>query len=76
MLAEFAVPLEDFSSAMLTDEIALAQAALEEARDDASRYAAGDRLERLHSLQPRDRQIGREAHFAVREGRASPGWRA
>ena len=53
VIAEYAVPLEDFNSAMLTDEIALAQAALEEARDDASRYAAGDRLERLHSLQPR-----------------------
>jgi F-type H+-transporting ATPase subunit epsilon len=56
VIAEYAVPLEDFNSAMLTDEIALAQAALEEARDDASRYAAGDRLERLQSLQPR---IGR-----------------
>jgi F-type H+-transporting ATPase subunit epsilon len=53
VIAEYAVPLEEFSSAMLNDEIALAQTALEEARDDASRYAAGDRLERLQSLQPR-----------------------
>src|SRR5208337_64497 len=53
VIAEYAVPLEDFSSAMLTDEIALAQAALEEACDDASRYAASDRLERLQSLAPR-----------------------
>ncbi|MGO9484875.1 MAG: F0F1 ATP synthase subunit epsilon [Rhodomicrobium sp.] len=53
VIAEYAVPLEDFNAAMLADEIALAQTALEEARDDASRYAASDRLERLHSLQPR-----------------------
>ncbi len=53
VIAEYAVPLEDFSSAMLADEIELAQTALEEARDDASRYAASDRLERLQSLQPR-----------------------
>ncbi len=53
VIAEHAVPLEDFNAAMLADEIALAQTALEEARDDASRYAASDRLERLHSLQPR-----------------------
>jgi F-type H+-transporting ATPase subunit epsilon len=53
VIAEYAVPLEDFSAAMLTDEIALAQTALEEARDDASRYAASDRLERLQSLAPR-----------------------
>ncbi len=52
-IAEYAVPLEDFSAAMLTDEIALAQQAVEDARDDASRFAASDRLERLHSLQPR-----------------------
>jgi len=52
VIAEYAVPLEEFSSAMLNDEIALAQTALEEARDDASRYAAGDRLERLQSLAP------------------------
>jgi F-type H+-transporting ATPase subunit epsilon len=53
VIAEYAVPLEDFSSAMLNEEIALAQTALEEARDDASRYAASDRLERLQSLAPR-----------------------
>jgi F-type H+-transporting ATPase subunit epsilon len=53
VIAEYAVPLEDFSSALLAGEIELAQTALEEAGDDASRYAASDRLERLQSLQPR-----------------------
>ncbi len=53
VIAEYAVPLENFSAAMLTDEIALAQQALDDARDDATRFAASDRLERLHSLQPR-----------------------
>ncbi len=53
VIAEFAVPLEDFSSAMLNEEIELAQTALEEARDDMGRYAASDRLERLQSLAPR-----------------------
>ena len=53
VVAEYAVPLEDFTSAMLAGEIELAQTALEEARDDMSRYAASDRLERLNSLAPR-----------------------
>jgi F-type H+-transporting ATPase subunit epsilon len=53
VIAEYAVPLEDFSTDMLTDEIAQAQKALDEAHDDASRFAAQDRLERLQSLAPR-----------------------
>jgi F-type H+-transporting ATPase subunit epsilon len=53
VIAEYAVPLEEFSSAMLASEIELAQTELDDARDDASRYAAGDRLERLQSLAPR-----------------------
>jgi F-type H+-transporting ATPase subunit epsilon len=53
VIAEYAVPLEDFSAAMLNEEIELAQTALEEARDDAGRYSASDRLERLQSLAPR-----------------------
>jgi F-type H+-transporting ATPase subunit epsilon len=53
VIAEYAVPLEEFSSAMLANEIELAQTALEEANGDAKRYAAGDRLERLQSLQGR-----------------------
>lgn len=53
VIAEYAVPLQEFSAAMLTSEIEQARRALDEARDDASRYAAHDRLERLQSLQPR-----------------------
>ena len=53
VIAEYAVPLGDFSSDMLTDEIAQAQQAFDDAHDDASRYAAQDRLERLQSLAPR-----------------------
>ena len=53
IIAEYAVPLEEFSPAMLTDEIAQAQMAFDEAHGDESRFAAQDRLERLQSLQPR-----------------------
>ncbi|MGO9546193.1 MAG: F0F1 ATP synthase subunit epsilon [Rhodomicrobium sp.] len=53
VIAEYAVPLQNFTSAMLTDEIAQAQQAFDDARDDASRFSAQDRLERLQSLQPR-----------------------
>jgi F-type H+-transporting ATPase subunit epsilon len=62
VIAEYAVPLEDFSSAMLQDEIALAEQAVEEARDDAARFAASDRLERLHSLAPRIAGPAKSAH--------------
>ncbi|MBI4724069.1 MAG: F0F1 ATP synthase subunit epsilon [Rhodomicrobium sp.] len=53
VIAEYAVALEDFSSAMLADEIAQAQQTFDEAHDDESRLSAQDRLERLQSLQPR-----------------------
>ncbi|MGO9807974.1 MAG: ATP synthase F1 subunit epsilon [Rhodomicrobium sp.] len=53
VIAEYAVPLQDFSAALLTDEIALAEQAIEDARDDVGRFAASDRLERLHSLKAR-----------------------
>ena len=53
IIAEYAVPLEEFSPAMLTDEIAQAQMAFDEAHGDESRFAAQDRVERLQSLQPR-----------------------
>jgi F-type H+-transporting ATPase subunit epsilon len=53
VIAEYAIPLEDFSPDMLTDEIAQAQQAFDDAHDDASRFAAQDRLERLQSLAPR-----------------------
>jgi F-type H+-transporting ATPase subunit epsilon len=50
VLAEYAVPLENFTSEMLSDEIAQAQQAFDDAHDDESRYATQDRLERLQSL--------------------------
>ena len=53
VISEYAVPLSEFSPAMLTDEIALAEQAVSDAHDEASRFAALDRVERLHSLQPR-----------------------
>jgi F-type H+-transporting ATPase subunit epsilon len=53
VLAEYAVPLEDFTAEMLEDEIAQAQQAFDEAHDDASRFAAQDRLERVQSLKIR-----------------------
>ncbi len=53
VLAEYAVPLEDFSTDMLDDEIAQAQQGFSEAHDDESRYSAQDRLERLQSLKVR-----------------------
>jgi F-type H+-transporting ATPase subunit epsilon len=62
VIAEYAVPLEEFSSAMLQDEIALAQEAVEEARDDATRFAASDRLERLNSLATRLGAAAKSAH--------------
>jgi F-type H+-transporting ATPase subunit epsilon len=53
VLAEYAVPLEDFTSSMLDDEIEQAQQAFDEAHDDASRFATQDRLERVQSLKTR-----------------------
>ncbi len=53
VIAEYAVPLADFTSVMLADEIAVAQQSFDEAHDEEGRFAAQDRLERLHSLAPR-----------------------
>jgi len=53
VLAEYAVPLEEFTNEMLADEIAQAQQAFDEASDDEARYSTQDRLERLQSLQGR-----------------------
>jgi F-type H+-transporting ATPase subunit epsilon len=53
VLAEYAVPLGELTAGMLSDEIAQAQQAFDEARDDAARFGAQDRLERLQSLRAR-----------------------
>jgi F-type H+-transporting ATPase subunit epsilon len=53
VLAEFAVPLEELSAELLADELAQAQQTFDEAHDDASRFSAQDRLERLVSLRAR-----------------------
>jgi F-type H+-transporting ATPase subunit epsilon len=53
VLAEFAVPLEEFTAEMLADEIAQAQQAFDEAHDDDARFTTQDRLERLQSLRTR-----------------------
>jgi F-type H+-transporting ATPase subunit epsilon len=53
VIAEYAVPIEEFTSVMLSDEIAQAQQAFDEAQGDLSKLAAQDRLERLQSLAPR-----------------------
>lgn len=50
VLAEYALPLEEFTPEMMTEEIALAQQALDESSSHEARYFAQDRLERLHSL--------------------------
>ncbi len=53
VLAEYAIPLEQLTGQILTDEIAQAQQALDEAPDDGRRISAWDRLERLQTLQTR-----------------------
>ncbi|MGA7326426.1 MAG: F0F1 ATP synthase subunit epsilon [Rhodomicrobium sp.] len=53
VIAEYAVPLEDFTTEMLADEIALAEQAVEEANDEHRRWFAQDRLERLNTLRVR-----------------------
>ncbi len=53
VLAEYAVPLNELTAEMLTDEIAQAQQAFDEASGDDNRSAAQDRLERLQSLRTR-----------------------
>lgn len=51
VIAEYAVPLEDFTADRLRDEIALAEQAYEEASDDEARLRATDVVERLKSLE-------------------------
>ncbi len=53
VLAEYAVPIEDFNAALMTDEIALAQAEYDDATTDEGRFYAQDRLERVQSLRDR-----------------------
>ena len=53
VLAEYAIPFAQLTGDILTDEIAQAQQALDEARDDGRRISAWDRLERLKSLKER-----------------------
>lgn len=53
VLAEYAIPLSDLTKEILTDEIAQAQQALDEAADDSRRISAWDRLERLQTLEAR-----------------------
>lgn len=53
VLAEYAIPLQDLNAAILTDEIAQAQQAFDEAHDDESRFTTQDRLERFQSLRAR-----------------------
>jgi F-type H+-transporting ATPase subunit epsilon len=53
VLAEYAIPLSDLTKEILTDEIAQAQQALDEAADDSRRISAWDRLERLQTLEVR-----------------------
>lgn len=52
VLAEYAVPLEDFTAERLREEIALAEQALEEAVDEDAKFRAADVVERLRSLEP------------------------
>jgi F-type H+-transporting ATPase subunit epsilon len=53
VLAEYAIPLEELTDEILTDEIAQAQQALDEAPEDGRRISAWDRLERLQTLKGR-----------------------
>ena len=53
VLTEYAIPLAQLNGEILTDEIAQAQQALDEAPDDGRRISAWDRLERLQALKER-----------------------
>ncbi len=53
VLAEYAIPLAQLTGEILTDEIAQAQQAFDEAPEDGRRISAWDRLERLQTLQER-----------------------
>jgi F-type H+-transporting ATPase subunit epsilon len=51
VLADMAVPVEDFDRSVLTGEIAKAQEALANAKDDANRDKLARRLDQLKTLQ-------------------------
>lgn len=53
VLAEYAIPLAQLTGDILTDEIAQAQQAFDEAPEDGRRISAWDRLERLQTLKER-----------------------
>lgn len=53
VLAEYVIPLAQLTGDILTDEIAQAQQAFDEAPEDGRRISAWDRLERLQSLKER-----------------------
>ena len=53
VLAEYAIPLAQLTGDILTDEIAQAQQAFDEAPEDGRRISAWDRLERLQALKER-----------------------
>ncbi len=53
VLAEYAIPLAQLTGEILTDEIAQAQQAFDEAPEDGRRISAWDRLERLQTLKER-----------------------
>jgi len=53
VLAEYAIPLAQLTGDVLTDEIAQAQQAFDEAPEDGRRISAWDRLERLQALKER-----------------------
>jgi F-type H+-transporting ATPase subunit epsilon len=53
VLTEYAIPLAQLNGEILTDEIAQAQQALDEAPEDGRRISAWDRLERLQALKER-----------------------
>ena len=53
VLAEYVIPLSQLTGDLLTDEIAQAQKAFDEAPEDGRRISAWDRLERLQALRER-----------------------
>jgi F-type H+-transporting ATPase subunit epsilon len=53
VLTEYAIPLAQLTGDILTDEIAQAQQALDDASEDGRRISAWDRLERLQTLKER-----------------------
>lgn len=53
VIAEYAIPLDQLTGDILTDEIGQAQQAFDEAPEDQRRISAWDRLERLQALKER-----------------------